>query len=535
MRLESGYNQESEIPERFIYKDDKDNSLCCYITNFEFVDLKTKEMKDPDYINKVSSMCLFGNLVEPNSRTTSSGLDLGRFFVKVVNISQWAFAYESDCNGLWIESSKYWYKLLQPSTEYQPMYAPFERRCNLWFFLRKYLSGWVDELDELKESDSEFEQKRKSLTLDKVIEELKKNNFTEADLINNARFIIDKINEDENEFALDDTNAALLPPFMSELLDRANNGPVITDEVSTYDSDDYEDFKIVIDDEEDSEEDVEEDSEYLQAIEESDETDNEDETFEPATKKKKPLKSDQQLNSNGKSKKKKVNNQERSKKKNQDDSGSEREEESTKRKKTRKQRFSTEYKPPSWLPTMDSLLSTEFTPDLFRLLTTKYEDGVEPTQCRECYKRRVACTKERPLCGNCLEAGTRCNYPLLLDCTPCFHCSMIGRKVCDRGRPICSNCKERGTECFYPVSKDRFTHIAEKRIQQARRKYAQEHPTEQPEYEIESNNIDYWKMQAELEKEEAAKLRIKVDELTKELEKYHNPQAEGDESMNNTS
>nr|CAG4714621.1 unnamed protein product [Naegleria fowleri] len=457
-------------------------------------------MKEPDWINKTSSMCLLGNLVEPNSITASSGLDLEKFFVKVVNLSQWVFGLDSDCQGIWVESDKYWYKLLQPSTEYQSLFAPFERRCNLWILLRKYLSEWVDMLHDSKESGSNLDQKIKSLTLNKVLEEIEKNNFTEADLINNASFIAEKINEDENEFTLDDTNAALLPPFLSELLDRANKGPIIDNEDTTYESDDYEDFKIVIDDV-DSDEELEEDSDYRQEVEESDETDNsenEDETFEPETKKQKQFKSKQQQNG-GKTTK---NNRETPKKKKIEDSESERKGSKKRKKISRKQKFSTEFKPPSWLPTMDDLLSEEFTPDLFRLLTTKYEDGVEPSPCRECLKRRIACTKERPLCGNCLEAGTRCNYPSLLECS------------------------QRKTECFYLSHKDRFLIIAEKRIQQARRKYAQEHPHEQPEYEIESDDIEYWKMQVELEKEESAKLKSKVEELSKELEKYNHSKAE---------
>jgi len=206
MRLEEIFHNEQDIPSDFISEVDADETQC-YINNFEFVNVKTMEMKSVEDIGV--DVYLYGYLINSNTKHSSS-IDqvnvskpnsfgfASNFFVKVVELGEWTFCKSDPKDrGVWVKSKMHWYKLIQPSPEYRATFEPFERKCLLWFALRDICSQWMEQLDQILELETEdldlLNDFKQTLTWDFVIGEISALNYGNDDMVRHSSFILDRI------------------------------------------------------------------------------------------------------------------------------------------------------------------------------------------------------------------------------------------------------------------------------------------------------------------------------------------------------
>ena len=64
---------------------------------------------------------------ENPSKTSILDRDENRIYYLMCSPSRmWSFDYSEDLRGVWFENDNGWYKLLNPSKKYAPIYAPFK-------------------------------------------------------------------------------------------------------------------------------------------------------------------------------------------------------------------------------------------------------------------------------------------------------------------------------------------------------------------------------------------------------------------------
>ncbi|KAI9698080.1 MAG: hypothetical protein M1820_007588 [Bogoriella megaspora] len=109
--------------------------------------------------------------------------------------------------------------------------------------------------------------------------------------------------------------------------------------------------------------------------------------------------------------------------------------------------------------------------------------------CLVCYKRKVKCNQERPICGACRASGRECAW---VDSAPiefvtpvpkgavnslmitngnaprltksCFNCQQ-GKLKCDQGKPSCLACQLKKRECVYPSKENLAQATPESQLQ----------------------------------------------------------------------
>lgn len=87
-------------------------------------------------LNEVSEFLVEGCLVLPKEQHK-----LAPWNVQLNCAVEWAFDFSMHNSGIWIRTDERafgggcWYKLLKPTAEYLPFYAPFQAQCMLWIHI----------------------------------------------------------------------------------------------------------------------------------------------------------------------------------------------------------------------------------------------------------------------------------------------------------------------------------------------------------------------------------------------------------------
>ncbi|EFC50296.1 predicted protein [Naegleria gruberi] len=331
MKLTQINYQEDEITKDYLIGDS------CLINNFELKDTRNDEMKSLEFISdNNSSICLYGFLQKHPRNTTNS------FFVKILHLKQWNFSESGD---IIVQSSRYWYKLLNPSPEYAPTFDLFEQRHNLWRELKPILMSWTSDLSRCEEED-ELSMIKNNITIEKVLQKLP--NTNEDYLLDHAQFLYDQILQDTSSFSIhgSDVNQMMNTPLLFSLKEnrfkkkenqmiKITKETALMDGIELSDSDSYDekDFGTTSEDE------------------------SEDTNSEPTQSKSKRRKYKKRETPN---KKKKTNHEEKGKR----------------QKKAMKQVYTTAHKMEEGIPSRNYFLEKEFSPQLLSELSVKYEPGI---------------------------------------------------------------------------------------------------------------------------------------------------------------
>ncbi|KAG2386044.1 hypothetical protein C9374_003193 [Naegleria lovaniensis] len=57
---------------------------------------------------------------------------------------RWVFDYSKESRGIWFENANGWFKLMNPSKKYKPIYDPFLKKCDLWLNLHDIIVENID-------------------------------------------------------------------------------------------------------------------------------------------------------------------------------------------------------------------------------------------------------------------------------------------------------------------------------------------------------------------------------------------------------
>ncbi|EFC36386.1 predicted protein [Naegleria gruberi] len=487
-------HQESEIPPEFKHEDN--DEYWCFLTNFEFRDSRTTSLKSPEFITeKGVSLMLTGYLLTPEEYKSSPD-EKGEYFVKIVNLRQWAFDHEDETRGIWVESKRHWFKLIKPTREFKVIYESFEKKSNIWLDLRPVLTRWIKKFDKC--SDEDVKAVINDLTMEYVMKSMKVKGHSEEELIENAFFIHDKAVQDFDTFSFEDSseNQLLRTPFMKDLLElssekskipiiakshsvdkKGKEKQVVTEEDFSSDDEDM-DVKIVIDDCSSSEDD--DDEEYFVTVKagledehSKDEHDDDDDDYEETLKKKRT--SSQAAKRNTPEKKRpyaRRTSKKRTPTKNVDNSENQKEIEKVTPKKRKESTISRETNDDD----EDFNESEEEYSSENGKTKQKRRKFEKPRKATVCYFREYTSQPGVPTMEELLNqeftprliTQLSTKYEPGLAIPACIPCSLKSQKVCNRELP-CNHC-ENG-ECYYFTS-DNGLLIGEMKIAALKELYA---------------------------------------------------------------